>query len=1236
MLNSSQASRILAKAKPAGQTARLSMDKHETVHFTIEPLFQSIGRTPGPAAASTSIWQLWTPTFPIAESNLWDTCHQLVQGTLEFDDNVGFDGASVIELAEPDVPQRWVIGQDAALAFAATSPCPTQGAQEDGRFPGDPQHLLWFHDHEHAQFDEALAHLGAFQPKDVVRVAHLDTGYDPNHATLPARLNRDLQRNFVDPDPDEANDASDDSGGLLNSLGHGAGTLGILAGRALANGQAIGCAPFVEVVPIRVANGVALFYNSAIARALDYVHSLCANPDTRVHVVTMSMGGLPSQAWADAVNALYEAGVFVVTAAGNNFGNLPVRSIVYPARFRRVVAACGVMADNQPYADLDLLEMAGNYGPPEKMNTALSAYTPNIPWAKLGCSTIIDYNGAGTSAATPQIAAAAAIWIQQHKSAWEHYAQGWMRVEAVRRALFESATNLDQTHLGHGILRALDALNLGAAPENALAAEEPDSVAFPILRLITGLGVADEAAGEVSARQQMLELEALQLAQSSTIEEILFPDSLDATSEKTVLAARLREALAADPRASRTLVEALRVPLGRPSTHAPPATSAPSRASATLPGGDATNNGLVAREHLAHALAPTVPSPLQRSLRVFAYDPSLGTNLETLGINEATLDLRWEDQLQPGPVGEYLEVVDVDSSSGCCYAPIDLNHPHLLAQNGLRPSEGTPQFHQQMAYAVAMTTIQHFERALGRVALWSPRKASASAPGKPADYRYVQRLRIYPHALRAANAYYSSAHKALLLGYFRASTTDSGDVFPGGLVFSALSHDIIAHETTHALLDGLHYRFQEFTNPDVPAFHEAFADLVALFQHFTMTESVRQQIARSRGNLLGRETLLAQLAVQFGKATGRYGALRDAIGDITDDQQWVPKQPTRKDYLQASAEPHDRGSLLVAAVFEAFLQIYQIRSAALMRLVTNGTGVFPPGELPDLVVDRLALEASKVAGQVLNMCIRALDYCPPVDITFGEYLRALITADHDLVPKDEYGYRVALVDAFRKRGIYPDAAKSWSVDTLLWEPPLQTLPHLQGTLETLSLTWDLNTERETAYNTSRANARKMHDWLINLSDHEVAALGLSRKVGPTTLGSIAGELRGLEVHSVRPAQRVGPDGQLQTDLVVEITQTFRPADRNLGLFRGGVTLLIDLESYKARYAIYKRVNDERRYNAQRDFEQLMAAQLSDNYFDHTVDDHASRVEPFAALHRGSPQKERGAKRARLLSRGGSR
>src|SRR6478609_9337094 len=113
--------------------------------------------------------------------------------------------------------------------------------------------------------------------------------------------------------------------------------------------------------------------------------------------------------------------------------------------------------------------------------------------------------------------------------------------------------------------------------------------------------------------------------------------------------------------------------------------------------------------------------PPYRRLRIYAFDPGASTSLDTAVINEAVLKLPWEDGVRPGPIGEYLEVIDVDPASRAFYDPVDLDHPSLLAQDGHPPSEGNPQFHQQMVYAVAMTTIRNFERALGRCVLWAPK-----------------------------------------------------------------------------------------------------------------------------------------------------------------------------------------------------------------------------------------------------------------------------------------------------------------------------------------------------------------------------------------------------------------------------------------------------------------------------------------------------------------------------------
>ncbi|MCX6007421.1 MAG: peptidase S8, partial [Chloroflexi bacterium] len=426
-----------------------------------------------------------------------------------------------------------------------------------------------------------------------------------------------------------------------------------------------------------------------------------------------------------------------------------------------------------------------------------------------------------------------------------------------------------------------------------------------------------------------------------------------------------------------------------------------------------------------------IPKPPYRHLRHFAFDPSLSRRIGTCGINEVVANLPWDNDLKIGPMDDYLEVVDYDPASQVFYAPVDLNDPLILAQDGLPPSVGSPQFHQQMVYAVARTTIAHFEKALGRRALWAPH-LNLNAPGNK-QTEYVGRLRIYPHALREANAYYSPAKKALLFGYFPAEAADQSDNYPGEIVFGCLSHDIIAHETTHALLDGMHARFIEPSNEDVLAFHEAFADIVALFQHFTYPEVLRHQIARTRGDLKS-ENLLGELAFQFGQAIGNRGALRSAIGDYDKNGNWVPETPD-PEKIHTLTEVHARGSILVAAVFDAFNMIYKSRIASVIRVATGGTGILPEGELyPDLV-DSLAEEAAKTAGQILQICIRALDYCPPVDINFGDYLRALITADYDLVADDRYNYRLAFIQAFRQRGIYPHDVRNMSVESLVWDRP---------------------------------------------------------------------------------------------------------------------------------------------------------------------------------------------------------
>lgn len=655
-------------------------------------------------------------------------------------------------------------------------------------------------------------------------------------------------------------------------------------------------------------------------------------------------------------------------------------------------------------------------------------------------------------------------------------------------------------------------------------------------------------------------------------------------------------------------------------------------------------------------------APSSRTLRVYAFDPSLDLQIETATVNQVTARVRWEPFLEKGPVGEYIEVIDIDPASNAYYEPVFLDDRTILAQDGLSPSEGNPQFHQQMVYAVAMITIQNFEASLGRKTLWSSRLAKDPDTGKQVD-QFIRRLRIYPHAIRQANAFYDPARKALLFGYFPASTINPGNNLPGGMVFTCLSFDIISHETTHALLDGLNSRFAEDTNPDALAFHEAFADIVALLQRFKFPEVLRHEISTTRGELR-QQNLLGKLAWQVGQAIGNYGALRDALGFVDAEGEWHASRPDAR-ALEFATEPHARGAVLVAAIFDAFTTIYEQRTKDLIRLASGGSGILSDGEIHPDLVRRLADEAAIVAGQVLNICIRALDYCPPVDLTFGEYLRAIITLDSDIVAEDRLNYRIAIIEAFRRRGIYPHDVRTLSVDSLRWRSPdlTKNQTDLLGIgLSALEQIWMMrgkelseyldkivtkngffmtDYERKQLWERDKSamltDDRKFIHTVANLAEryvhHEVSKLLKNDTEGIAQLLGVLPDRR-IQVSQARPARRVLPDGSVRGEMLVTLQQRLeidratgevRPertrrqlangTDPSVMVFRGGCNLVIDMDDRAIKYIVRKRVDRRERQLAQLEYqaESSMSMGLAATYSLLG----SSAKNPFAILH-GEP------------------
>jgi len=356
-----------------------------------------------------------------------------------------------------------------------------------------------------------------------------------------------------------------------------------------------------------------------------------------------------------------------------------------------------------------------------------------------------------------------------------------------------------------------------------------------------------------------------------------------------------------------------------------------------------------------------------------------------------------EDRVLPGPKSSRFQVIDYDGSENRLYGPTTIREAPSESADPFGEVEDDAlaedrAFRNQNVYAIAARTLGYFESALGRRLPWS-------FPG--------HQLYLVPRAFREPNAFYDPDANAILFGAFDGPVGPSSRERPG-TIYTSLSHDIVAHETTHAILDGLRSRYLEPGLPDQLAFHEAFADVVALLSVFSIPALVehalgavdeRDRIPKDRVSIESlRENVLSGLADEMGRATDAHSgsALRRSVS-------MEPGTGWRKD--PAYEEPHLRGEVLVAAIMQAFLAIWTARLEALIG--TEGT----------LDRERAAEEGGKSADHLLRMVIRAIDYCPPLEFEYEDFVEALLVADREAAPTDAHGYRPILEEAFRSFGI---------------------------------------------------------------------------------------------------------------------------------------------------------------------------------------------------------------------------
>jgi hypothetical protein len=491
------------------------------------------------------------------------------------------------------------------------------------------------------------------------------------------------------------------------------------------------------------------------------------------------------------------------------------------------------------------------------------------------------------------------------------------------------------------------------------------------------------------------------------------------------------------------------------------------------------------------------PRPLERSskivdllaprsveMTIVAQDPTTLTVEHPARILTAKVRVPAESLL-PGPRSHRFFVVDYDVSEGRADGPVKCRvakgkfHDQFDRKNVRNSTlKSSHAFHAQNVFAIATRTLGLFEYYLGRRVPWAFDS---------------HELFLVPNAQLQGNAYYDHNAQAVLFGYVKRS---------GAVVRTCLSHDIVAHEVTHAILDGLRPYYLQPGLPDQSALHEAFADLVALLSVFeisevllnqfewlaTKTTDKKKQAHIQRGQLPAyavtaealEKTVLFAIAEQLGKVQLGERAIRYPK-ELHEGNWWRDDE----EYLK----PHRRCEILVAAVMRTLRDMWIKRLKPLIHDQTDE---------PWLDLDRTVEEGARVANYLLGMTIRALDYLPPVDVDFADFLDAILAADEIVSPDDPFEYRGALEGAFNVFDIF--------------RPETPHIIYGKGKIPKADYT-NLN------FNSLRHDPEEVYRFIWN--NPEALRIDLNYP---------------LYVNRVRATTRVGPDGMVVEEVIADYTQ----------------------------------------------------------------------------------------------------
>lgn len=339
-----------------------------------------------------------------------------------------------------------------------------------------------------------------------------------------------------------------------------------------------------------------------------------------------------------------------------------------------------------------------------------------------------------------------------------------------------------------------------------------------------------------------------------------------------------------------------------------------------------------------------------------------------------------EDHYLDGPVTPRVAVIDLDPETGRNVPGAKFRPPRGSRVLGAYQVDVndiySPEFIAVSTWATVLRTMYMYEEpdALGRRLRWG-----FDAP----------QLLVVPRAGMLDNAFYERDSHSLQFFSFK----------PGDkIVHTSLSRDIVAHETGHAILDGISPDLYDALDPQASALHEAIADLTALSLAFR-SRNLRDAVLRQTNGSIADSSPFSSIGEEFGggvDAVGNLGFLRNLHNDRT-----VPAEPANQ------VEEHGLSEVLTGALYSFMRRLHEKKRAEVAA--RTGRSEFSAS-------GQALFEAAEHFKRVV---FRGLDYLPPGEASFEDYARAIIAADQASHPTDDL--RPWFKDMLADRGIVIDA-----------------------------------------------------------------------------------------------------------------------------------------------------------------------------------------------------------------------